>query len=179
LYELFDARHTGSHKWQAGSGAIFDLRSNKLRPNEWTSADAAGLPMIPGLVRYDEVGAGAIRHALRFTTPKTRNAFVWPARHRASSSADPNLPPMGQRFRLRASLDMARFSKETRVVLIALQEYGMFLADNGGRWYVSGTMDSRWPTQLTTELREVHGSDFEAVDSSGLMINPDSGRVRR
>jgi hypothetical protein len=178
LYELFAAEHTGPHEWRAGSAAIFDLRSNKLRPSGWTSADAAGLPILPGLVRYDEVKAGAIRHALRFTTPDTRNTFVWPARHRASSKTDPALPPMGQRFRLKASFDTTQFSPDTRVILTALQDYGMFLADNGGAWFLSGAKDSRWPSRVNDELKLIHGSDFEAVDSSALMLDPDSARVR-
>lgn len=179
LYELFGTSRIGPKEWQASSGAVFDLQSNKLRPFGWTSADAAGLPMLPGLVRYDEVKAGAIRHALRFTTSKTRKAFVWPARHRASSYEDLNLPPMGQRFRLRSSFDTTTFSPDTRVILMALQEYGMFLADNGSPLYLSGVKDSRWPSRIIEELRQVHGSDFEAVDSSSLILDADSGAVRQ
>jgi hypothetical protein len=178
LYELFLVDHTGPYHWTASSGAIFDLGSNHLRPLNWTSADAAGLPIVPGLARYDEVKTGAIRHALRFTTPKTRKAFVWPARHRASPDSDPALPPMGQRFRLKSSLDLTRFSPETRVVLTALRDYGMLLADNGSAWFVSGALDSRWPSSVVVEMRTLHGSDFEAVDSSSLMLDPDSGGVR-
>ena len=134
LYELFAARRTGAG-WEAGSGAMFDLRSNGLRPRSWTSADAAGLPILPGLVRYDEVRSGRITHALRFTARRTRAEFVWPARHRASRSNDPGLPPMGQRFRLRRSFDISGFSPEARVILTALKEYGMMLADNGAPWF--------------------------------------------
>jgi hypothetical protein len=179
LYELFGAQHQGPGSWTAASGAIFDLRSNKMRHADWTSADAAGLPVLPGLVRYDEVKAGRIGHALRFTTPSTRNVYVWPARHKASNKTDPALPPMGQRFRLRASFDLTSFSPEARVILAALQEYGMFLADNGSKWFLSGAMDSRWPSEIVEELRQVHGSDFEAVDSSPMMVDPDSAQVKR
>jgi hypothetical protein len=179
LYELYAAKRTGSHQWEAGSGAIFDLRSNKLRPEGWTSADAAGLPILPGLVRYEEVESGSIRHALRFTTPHTRDAFIWPARHRASSATSPNLPAMGQRFRLRSSLDVTGFSLETQVVLNALKEYGMILADNGGSWFLSGARDSRWPSRVTSELRQLHGSDFDAIDSATLKIASDSGQARQ
>jgi hypothetical protein len=178
LYELFSVEHSGSNHWDASSGAVFDLRSNKLRPRNWTSADAAGLPMIPGLVRYEEVKAGAINHALRFTTPKTRKLFYWPAQHSASSNTDPTLPPMGLRFRLKSSVPIGSFSPETRVILTALQNYGMMLADNGSAWYLSGAMDSRWPSRVGEELRKLHGSDFEAVDSTGLMISSESGQVQ-
>lgn len=145
LYELFDARPVdGGASWTAGSGAIFDLSSNALRPAGWTSADAAGLPIFPGLVRYDEaVERGEIRHALRFTCPRTRRAYVPPARHWASSSTDPALPPMGMRVRLRADFDTSGFPEEVQVVLEAMKRYGMLLADNGSGWYVSGAPDSR------------------------------------
>jgi hypothetical protein len=177
LYELFEARRVGSSQWEADSGAIFDLGSDRLRPEGWTSADAAGLPILAGLVRYDEVRSASIQHALRFTAQRTRNAFVWPARHRASPLTDPRLPPMGQRFRLRSSFDAAGFSPEAQVILAALKEYGMILADNGGAWFISGARDSRWAPQLIVELRRLHGSDFEAVDTSGLMVTSDSGRA--
>lgn len=177
LYELFDARPTPGG-WSAGSGAIFDLRSNALRPDGWTSADAAGLPILPGLVRYEEVAAGEIAHALRFTASRTRKAHVWPARHDASSQTDPGLPPMGQRFRLRADFDLSGFSPPVQVILRAMQRYGLILADNGSNWYISGAPDSRWDDDmLVGELRRVRGSDFEAVDASGLMGSPNSARV--
>lgn len=180
LYELFDARPTAGGSWTAGSGAIFDLTSNALRPSGWTSADAAGLPILPGLVRFEEVAAGEIRHALRFTAPRTQDAFVWPARHKASSSDDPNLPPMGQRFRLKASVDLGGFSASNRVILTALQRYGMFLADNGSAWFLSGAPDDRWDNDDLHELQAgIHGGDFEAVDESGLQVAPDSGRARQ
>jgi len=179
VYELFAANHTGQGQWSADAGAIFDLRSNKLRPEGWTSADAAGTAILPGLVRFDEVNAGHITHALRFTTRHTRRAFVWPARHYASSSSDPSLPPMGQRFRLKAGVDLSGFSPQVRVILTALKEYGMILSDNGGNWYVSGSVDSRWSGTLPAEMATLHGSDFEAVDVSGLMISSDSAQAKQ
>jgi hypothetical protein len=179
VYELFGASHTGQGRWSAGSGAIFDLRSNKLRPEGWTSADAAGTAILPGLARYDEVAAGHINHALRFTTGHTRRAFIWPARHFASSSNDASLPPMGQRFRLKAGVDISHFSPQTRVLLTALKEYGMVLSDNGGNWFVSGALDSRWSNKIPAEFASLHGSDFEAVDESGLMISSDSGQAKQ
>lgn len=179
LYELFDAHPLPSGGWLAGSGAIFDLRSHVLRPAGWTSADAAGLPIWPGLVRYDEVASGAIRHALRFTAPQTRDAYVWPARHRASSLTDSALPSMGQRFRLKADVSLAGFSPTNQVILTALQRYGMFLADNGSSWFLSGAPDERWDNDDLHQLQEgIQGTDFEAVDESSLMLAPGSGRVR-
>lgn len=177
LYELFAARRSGG-SWSAGSGAIFDLRSNALRPSGWTSADAAGLPIMPGLVRYDEVAAGRIDHAIRFTVPRTRNAFVWPARHAASSSSDASLPAMGQRFRLKASVDITGLPAQARVVAQALKTYGAIVADNGSAWYLSGTQDDRWNNDALHALGGLHGNDFEAVDASGLMISASSGRAR-
>ncbi|MCB0317903.1 MAG: hypothetical protein KDD56_04045 [Bdellovibrionales bacterium] len=163
LYELYDARRTSSG-WTAGSGAIFDLNSNDLRPAGWTSADAAGLPIFPGLVRYDEVvEQGEINHALRFTVSNTRRAYVSPARHWASSDSDPNLPPMGMRVRLKADFDISGFSENIQVILRALKKYGMFVADNGSDWFISGAPDPRWDDDQLSELREVKGSDFEVV----------------
>ncbi len=178
LFELFGAYPNADGSWKAGSGAIWDLKSNALRPDTWTSADAAGLPVLPGLVRYDEVLAGKIAHAIRFTAPRTRNAYVWPARHAASSSGDANLPPMGQRFRLRASFDTSSFSRDTRVILDAMKTHGIILADNGSAWYISGAPDERWDNDGLRELGRVKGSDFQAVDASGLMVNPNSGAVK-
>jgi hypothetical protein len=178
LYEMFDAWPQLDGSWEAGSGAIFDLRSNDLRPDGWTSADAAGLPILPGLVRYDEVAAGEIKHALRFTAPQTRRAYVWPARHYASSLTGGQYPPLGQRFRLRADLDISGFSSETQVILQALQTYGMILADNGSSWYISGAPDERWNNEALSELSQISGSDFQAVDVSWLMRDSDSGQVR-
>ena len=178
LYEMFYAFPQPGGSWEAGSGAIFDLSSHALRPPGWTSADAAGLPILPGLARYDEVAEGEIRHALRFTSNSTRRAYVWPARHFAPYHEEPNSPPMGQRFRLRAGFDISGFSPEVQVILQALKMYGMILADNGSSWYISGAPDERWDNDVLHELHQVQGSDFEAVDVSSLMVDPDSGQVR-
>jgi hypothetical protein len=180
LFELFAAEKQANGSWQAGSGAIFDLRSNALRPDTWTSADAAGLPILPGLARYEEVAAGAITHALRFTADVTRDAYVWPARHQAGSTSSMSAPPMGQRFRLKASFNISGFSHDTQVILTALKKYGMFLADNGSNWYLSGAPNAGWDNDaLVGELRNVRGSDFEAVDQSSLQISPDSGQAKQ
>lgn len=178
LYELFNARRI-SGEWLADSGAIFALDSNQLRPDGWTSADAAGLPILPGLVRYDEVLSGEITHALRFTAPQTRQDYTWPARHHASDLTGSQYPPMGQRFRLKSSYDIAGFSPQVQVILRALKNYGMILADNGSSWYITGVPDSRWDNDtLVGELHQVPGSAFEAVDVSSLMVDPDSGQVQ-
>ncbi len=179
LYELYDAWPQPDGSWQAGSGAIFDLNSHALRPDDWTSADAAGLPILPGLVRYEEVAAGEIRHAIRFTAPRTRKAHIWPARHDASNLSSAQYPPMGQRFRLKADFDLSGFSTEVQVILRALKKYGLILADNGSPWFISGVPDERWDNDLLHELHQVPGSAFEAVDESSLMIDPDSGQARR
>jgi hypothetical protein len=179
LYELYHAYPQADGSWEAGSGAVFDLWSNALRPAGWTSADAAGLPILTGLVRYDEVDSGEIRHALRFTAPQTRQEYLWPARHFASTLTGEEYPPMGQRFRLRADFDVSGFSPEVQVILQAMKRYGIILADNGSAWYISGAPDERWDNDtLVGELAQVHGSDFEAVDESSLMVDPDSGQVR-
>jgi len=177
LYELWNAWPQADDSWHAGSGARFDLGSHALRPDGWTSADAAGLPILPGLVRWQEVAAGEIRHAIRFTASRTRKAHVWPARHHASSSTDPTRPAMGQRFRLKSSFDVTPFAAEVRVILVALQRYGLILADNGSDWYLSGVPDERWDNGVLHTLGQVKGSDFEAVDSTVLMIHPDSGEA--
>ena len=180
LYETFDSWPNPDGSWNAGSGAIYDLNSHALRPAGWTSADAAGLPILPGLVRYDEVASGRIAHALRFTVPQTRRAYVWPARHYASSLTGAQYPPMGQRFRLKASFDISTFSPGNQVILRALKEYGMFLADNGSAWFLSGAPDERWNNDDLRQLQlRVHGADFEAVDESGLMLDPNSGQARQ
>jgi hypothetical protein len=178
LYELYRAFPVGGG-WEADSGAVFDLTVNgPLRPDGWTSADAAGLPILPGLVRYDEVMVeGEIRHAVRFTALQTRRAYVWPARHYASSLTGLQYPPMGQRFRLKASFDISGYSPQIQVILRALKKYGMILADNGSAWYISGQHDPRWDDDLLGELKQLHGSDFEAVDVSSLMIDPNSGQA--
>lgn len=177
LYEVFYAFPDGEGGWWAGSGAVFDLRSNALRPAGWTSADAAGLPILPGLVRYDEVAAGEIKHALRFTAPQTRRAYVWNARHFASNLTGLQYPPMGQRFRLKVDYDISGFSPPVQVILRALKKYGMILADNGSAWYISGAPDERWNNDVLHELSTVPGSAFEAVNVSGWMVNPDSAQA--
>jgi hypothetical protein len=168
LYELYDATRTGT-SWHAGAGAIWNLRSNHLRPNGWTSADAAGLPILPGLVRYDEVAAGVIAHALRFTASKTSNSHIWPARHDAGDH-DPSLPPMGLRVRLKASVDISHFGKQARVVLQALKTYGMILADNGSPWYISGASNPHFNDDDLHALGTITGADFEVVDASAKAL---------
>jgi hypothetical protein len=163
LYELFALYPNGRGGWRAGSGAIWNLRSNKLRPAGWTSADAAGLPILPGLARYDEVKRGVIDHALRFTVRRTRRAYVFPARHYASDSNDPSLPPMGLRLRLKASFDVSGFPRQARIVLVALKRYGMLVSDNGSSWYITGAPDPRWSNDQLHTLGRVKGSDFEVV----------------
>jgi hypothetical protein len=169
LYELYAAYpRSGGRSWRAGSGAIWNLRSNRLRPEGFTSADAAGLPILPGLARYEDVRRGEIDHALRFTVSRTRRAFVYPARHSASDLTDPDLPAMGQRLRLKASFDASGYPPQTRIVLRALQRYGMLVADNGSDWFVSGAPSSGWNNDDLASLRGVKGSDFEVVDDSAL-----------
>lgn len=178
LTEMFDSRKISDTEWEAGSGAIFDLNGHVLRPDGWTSADAAGLPIFPGLTRYDEVLAGEIAHALRFTAVRSQKAYLWPARHFASDITNPDVPPMGARVRLKASVDVSSYSPPVRVILVALQRYGMFLADNGSNWFVSGAPDPRWDDDMLRELGRIKGSDLEFVDESGLMVDPDSGQAR-
>jgi hypothetical protein len=168
LYELFALYPTSSGGWKAGSGATWSLRSNHVRPAGWTSADAAGLPIFPGLARYDEVARGVIDHALRFTAERTRRAYVYPARHYASSSNDPSLPPMGLRVRLKASVDISGFPRQARIVLQALKTYGMILADNGSNWYISGAPDPHWSNDALHTIGRITGSDFEVVDTTSL-----------
>lgn len=160
----------------AGSGAIWDLDSNLLRPQTWTSADAAGLPILPGLVRWDEVDDGRIGHAIRFTVACTTTAYVWPARHEAGVD-DPDCPPMGARFRLSAGFDLSGFSPKTRVILRAMQRFGLILADNGSDWYFQGTRDGRWRNRLLDQLKTVPASAFEAVDATVCMVDENSGRA--
>ncbi len=167
LYEIFAAGESGGH-WYGGSGAIWDLRSNHLRPNGWTSADAAGLPILPGLARYDEVAAGAIRHALRFTAPDTCSGHIYPARHDAGSGSCSVNPPMGLRVRLKSSVDISGFGPQARVILLALKRYGMLLADNGSPWYITGAPNAGWNDDQLHDFNQLHGADFEVVDTSGL-----------
>jgi hypothetical protein len=178
-YELFDAHPQGGGAWRAGSGAVFDLRANRLRPRGWTSADAAGLSILAGLVRYEEVAAGRIDHAIRVTAPRTRNAYVWPARHAASSSSDRTLPPMGLRLRLKSSVDISGLPRQARIVAEAMKRYGVILADNGSPWFISGAPDERWNNDALRALGTLRGSDFEAVDTSSLIVSPDSAAARR
>jgi hypothetical protein len=175
LYELFDASGSGS-SWHAGSGATWNLRSNALRPRGFTSADAAGLPIMAGLVGYDEVAAGRIDHAVRLTVPKSANSFRWPARH-AAGSAD-GVVPMGLRLRLKASVDIAGMPPAARVVAQAMKTYGVIVADNGSAWYITGTDDSRWNDDALNALKTIPGSSFDAVDESSLMADPNSATVR-
>jgi hypothetical protein len=167
LFELYALQRTGSG-WHAGSGAIWSLRSNKVRPAGWTSADAAGLPILPGLVRWSDVASGRIDHALRFTVERTRRAYVYPARHFASDLTDPSLPPMGLRLRLRADYPIAGFPRQARIVLQALKTYGMIVADNGSPWYISGEPNSHWSNDDLHALGRVLGSAFQVVDTSSL-----------
>jgi hypothetical protein len=178
LYELYDAQQNANGSWQAGSGAIWDLRSDALRPTGWTSADAAGLPIFPGLVRYDEVTSGKIDHALRFTVEQTSNSYIWPARHEASQSSNPAYPPMGLRLRLKANVDISGFPEADQVILTALKQYGMIVADNGSNWYLSGASDSRWNDDTLNQLKTIPGSDFEVVDTTSLLVDPNSGQAR-
>jgi hypothetical protein len=168
LFELYAASHDGAG-WHAGSGAIWDLSSNALRPDGWTSADAAGLPITPGLARYDEVAGGAIAHALRFTVPSTRQAHIYPARHDAGSGTSSSLPPMGLRLRLKANVSLAGFGPQARVILTALKRYGMILADNGSAIYISGESNPGWDDDDLHELNKIKGSMFEVVDTTGFV----------
>jgi hypothetical protein len=180
LWELFSAYPQQNGSWQAGSGARFDLKTNgPLRPLSWTSADAAGLPILPGLVRYEEVEAGEIRHAIRFTAPQTRREYIWPARHFASSLTGSQYPPMGARFRLKANFNISAFSPQVQVILRAMKKYGIILADNGSAWYVSGAPDERWNNTILRELRQLTGSNFEAVDTSLMIVDVNSGQSRQ
>jgi len=181
LYETWSSYpQNGGASWKAGSGAIFHLKTNELRPNTWTSADAAGLPVFPGLARYSEVASGKITHALRFTVPDSRNTFVWPARHEASSKPGQQYPPLGIRFRLKANFDISGFSNDGKIILQALKTYGMLLADNGSPWFLSGEPNDNWNNvALGTDFHKVTGSDFEAVDESSLMVDPNTGEAKQ
>lgn len=177
LYETWNTRLVG-RRWTAGSGATWSLLNNNLRPASWTSADAAGLPILPGLLRYDEVLAGRVDHAIRFTTNRTSRAYVWPARHQAGATNDATYPPMGARFRLKASYSTAGYSAQARTVLKAMKTYGLVLADNGSPWYFQGTSDTRWRNGLIDELKRIPASAFEAVDTSSLKVSANSAAVR-
>ena len=177
LYETYDTHHT-SHGWTAGSGASWNLNSNALRPAGWTSADAAGLPILVGLLRYDEVKAGSIDHPIRFTTDITSDRYVWPARHEAGSTKSGNYPPMGAWFRLKASYSTKGYSKQARVILTAMKHHGLILADNGSPWYFQGTSDSRWPDGLIAQLKRIPASAFQAIDVSKLKVSKNSAKAR-
>jgi hypothetical protein len=171
LYELYDtALNTGRGAgWTAGSGAIWDLKSNALRPEGWTSSDAAGLPILPGLVRYDEVSAGVINHAIRFTAPRTQKAYIHPATHFASSSTDASLPPMGLRVRLKADYDISKLPAQAKVIATAMKKYGMILADNGSSWFFQGAWSPGWRDDELNALKNIPGSAFEAVETGSLI----------
>lgn len=177
LYELFNA-YPGNNSWQAGSGAVFDLRGYALRSEGWTSADAAGLPILPLLVRYDEIAAGEIKHTIRFTAPQTKRQYLWPARHYASANTSDAYPPMGARLRLKSDYDISGFDLTNQVILRALKRYGMILADNGSAWFITGAPDPHFDNDRLHSLTTVTGSAFEVVDCSYLMIDKDSGRAR-
>jgi len=178
LFETWNTRLT-SRGWTAGSGAVWSLRSDSLRPAGWTSADAAGLPILPGLLRYDEVKAGKVDHAIRFTTDITSRGYLWPARHQAGATSDPRFPPMGARFRLRGSYSTRGYSRAAVVVIAAMKRYGLVLADNGSPWFFQGTQDTRWPAGLIDELKRIPAGAFEAVDTSSLQVKRSSAAVRR
>ena len=175
LFEIYDASLENGH-WSGGSGAIWDLNSNALRPADWTSADAAGLPILPGLVRYDEIIAGKINHALRFTVEDTAG-YIWPARH-LTAQAQSGIPPMGARFRLKADYVISGFPQEMQVILQAMKTYGIILADNGSNWYVSGAPDERWDNDMLHLLDGLTGNNFEAVNTSGMIVDENSGQVK-
>jgi len=171
LYEMYSAYPNADGSWNAASGAVFNLRSNRLRPNGWTSADAAGLPIFAGLIRYDEIQRGYINHAIRFTAPATQAGFIHPATHFASSSTNPDLPPMGLRLRLKASFDIAGFPRVARIILQAMKTYGLILADNGSPWYFQGATDPRWNDAALDSLKSVPGSAFQVVATGPILRN--------
>jgi hypothetical protein len=171
LYELYDAHQLPDGSWDAGSGAVFNLRSNKLRPNGWTSADAAGLSIFAGLIRYDEIQRGVINHAIRFTVPQTQTGFIHPATHFASSSTNPDLPPMGLRLRLDASYPIASFPRTDQIILQAMKTYGLIVADNGSPWFFQGATDPRWNDNILDALKSVPASAFQVVDTGQPILH--------
>jgi hypothetical protein len=181
LYELFDAHYRAHNRSTAGSGAIWSLRSNHLRPATWTSADAAGLPILPGLVNYDEVKSGHLDHAIRFTAQTTDRRFIWPARHQAGAVNSASYPPMGARFRLRASFHLppSKCSRPCQVVIKAMKTYGLILADNGSNWFFQGTTDRRWTFTMVDQLKQIPARAFQAVDESCLRVSPGSGEAKQ
>jgi hypothetical protein len=177
LFEMGNVQKQPNGSWSAGAGIKMDLTSNALRPDGKTSTDAAGLPILPGLLRYDDIVAGEVKHALRFTVPKSQRSYVWPARHFASKIEDPAYPPMGQRFRLKATVDISGYSKTNQIILKGLKTYGIIVSDNGNPWYLIGAPDKRWNDDDLHKLTAIKGSDFEAVDESDWQMHADSGRV--
>ena len=177
LYETWNSTMNPNGSWHAGSGAVFDLQSNALRTAGYTSADAAGLPILPGLVRYDEVAAGAINHAIRITVPTSQKGYIWPARHQAGSTTNTNYPRMGEWFRLKSTIDPTTFDPAVRPIIVALQKYGAIVADNGSAWYMSGVPDSRWDNDKLATLGRIKGSDFEAVNTQSLIVSANSGQA--
>jgi hypothetical protein len=178
LYETFATRQASSGKWHAGSGASWKLTGNKLRPQGWTSADAAGLPILPGLLRFGEVRSGHVDHAIRFTTDISDRSHVWPARHDAGSVSDHSYPPMGARFRLNASFPISSYRADTQTVLRAMKTYGLVLADNGSPWFFQGARDSRWSSSMLDQLKSIPASAFVAVDASSLEVSANSAQAR-
>jgi hypothetical protein len=181
LYELYDAHYRPHNRSTAGSGAIWKLDSNHLRPAGWTSADAAGLPILPGLVNYNEVMSGHIDHAIRFTAQSTDTKYIWPARHEAGSVTNAGYPPMGARFRLSARFELpaSRCAKPCQTVIRAMKTYGLILADNGSNWFFQGTADRRWTYKMVDQLKQIPASEFQAVDESCLIVRPSSGQARQ
>jgi hypothetical protein len=179
LYETWDTQQLPSGSWTAGSGATWDLNGNALRPAGWTSADAAGLPIMPGLLRYDEVMSGDIDHAIRFTTNVTSTSYLWPARHQAGSTSNPAYPPMGAWFRLEANYPTAGLLPQTVTIIRAMQQHGLILADNGSPWFFQGTADNRWPNQLLDQLKQIPAEDFQAIDVSYLQVSTNSGLAKQ
>jgi hypothetical protein len=179
LYELYDSYYHSRNRSSAGSGAIWSLYSNALRPASWTSADAAGLPILPGLVNYDEVMSGHVDHAIRFTAQATDTRFIWPARHEAGSVSDSSYPPMGARFRLNASFHLppSACARPCQVVIQAMKTYGLILADNGGNWFFTGTADRRWTYTMVDQLKQIPAREFVAVDESCLIVDRNSGQA--
>jgi hypothetical protein len=176
LYEMWNARPQKDGSWKAGSGATWNLTSNAMRPATWTSADAAGLPILPGLVRYEEVAAGYVGHAIRMTVPVTRTSYIWPARHQAGSTASSSAPPMGAWLRLKASVDPNAYPASVRPIIVALQTFGAIVADNGSAFYISGVPDSRWNNDDLHALGAITGNDFDVLNTSSLPVDPNSGQ---
>jgi hypothetical protein len=178
LYETWNTR-VRDGKWRAGSGATWKLSSNALRPDGWTSADAAGLPILPGLLRWNEVRDRAVDHAIRFTTDVTSRWYLWPARHHAGARDSHKFPPMGARFRMKPGFSTDGFGPAAREVIRAMKTYGLVLADNGSPWYFQGEQHGKWPEGLIEELKQIPATAFVAVDTSGLMVDEDSAEVRQ